>query len=253
MGRFVSGTGGIPRRKMVTLYASNAAVEVPSWAQGGKGRVLITGCGPGGSGGVSVSATGTGIGGGAGAYAVDHPMMIPAGVLSVGVVIGAPGPAVSSSIAANGNNGGNTSVSVSGLTLTLQGGLGGPGSGGPISNGGMPYVGSLPNSINITAGAAGPLAAQSTSSSQTGGSLDATLFAGATGRNGTTTPFGHGAHSPWGGGGEGASAVTGKVNGANATGFGAGGAGGTTYGTAGAATSGTGSPSFITLIFEEGF
>lgn len=102
------------RRETYVLTSSNAALPIPSWAQGGKGIVYVTGCGAGGGG--------SGSGGHSGASAIRHPIFITAAATTVGVVVGAP---------VAGGQGGHTELSIGGVNvLRLEGGLSG---GGPYT------------------------------------------------------------------------------------------------------------------------
>lgn len=247
----LSSIVGQPRRKIVTLTASDAAVAIPAWAQGGKGWVRITGTGPGGSGGVNSIATASnrGGGGGAGGFARDYPLLIASGVTTLAVVIGAAGAAVTASATTNGNTGATTSVTVGSEVLTLEGGSGGLGNvtGGA---GGRAYMGSA---TNITSA----LSTQPFGSQSIGlAAAISPVAQGATGSTGNQPAqgYGAGAWSVWGPGGPGiAGGVTGVMNGGDGTGYGSGGAGANDYATTSNATSGAGAPSFITLEFVEGF
>lgn len=73
------------RRATYVLTSSNASFPIPSWAQGGKGIVYVTGCG-GGAGGAM-----TGNGGSAAVSANRHPLIIPASVSTMNLTIGAAG------------------------------------------------------------------------------------------------------------------------------------------------------------------
>lgn len=115
-----------PRRKTITLTASNAALPIPSWAQGGKGLVYVTGVGGGGGGGAGSSGQG-----GGGAEANRHPVLIPAGVATLSAVV-ASGGAVET-------NGGATSVAFGAIVpVSLAGGNGASGTYGGM--GGRPSV-----------------------------------------------------------------------------------------------------------------
>lgn len=118
----LSSALGSPRRKVVTLTASNASVPIPSWAQGGKGTVRVTGTAPGGGGRVNSGAAGTG--GGGGAWCRELIFNIPSGVTTIGVTIGSAGTGATNVTAAtSGTAGGNNSVTINGNTvLTLNGG-----------------------------------------------------------------------------------------------------------------------------------
>jgi hypothetical protein len=127
---------GAPRHQRFLLTTSNAALPVPSWAQGGKGALYVSGCGGGGGRG-----GGNGGFGGSGAFAVDHPVVIPSGVITVSAVVGAAGAAAPDADS-SGGNGGSTSVTLGGvLALNLGGGVGGQ----PTSNGGSGGAGGTPS------------------------------------------------------------------------------------------------------------
>jgi len=99
------GTDG----RVFVLTESNPAFPIPHWAQGGKGLVLVTGCGAGGGG-----RTTTGGYGGSGAWANRFPLLIPAGAASMSCAIGVAGdPGVA---------GGNTTLSINGTELLSLGG-----------------------------------------------------------------------------------------------------------------------------------
>lgn len=116
------GTDG----RVFVLTESDAAFPIPRWAQGGKGLVLVTGCGAGGGG-----RTATGGYGGSGAWANRFPLLIPAGAASMSCAIGVAGdPGVA---------GGNTTLSINGTELLSLGG-GGNGETGVANRGGNPGV-----------------------------------------------------------------------------------------------------------------
>ena len=112
---------GSARRATYVLTSSNASFPIPSWAQGGKGTVIVSGCGGGGSDG----STGAGGGrAGAGAFAIDHPIPIPSGITTANIQIGAGGAAAAPD--GIGNSGGTTSITLGSTTpLSLGGGGGG--------------------------------------------------------------------------------------------------------------------------------
>lgn len=100
------------RRATYVLTASDASFPIPSWAQGGKGIVYVTGCGGGGGGQAATN------GGNAAASAIRHPLMIPSGATTIGATVGAAGPANTA--------GGNSEISIGGTNvLRLEGGLAG--------------------------------------------------------------------------------------------------------------------------------
>lgn len=250
MGRYTgeSGAGatnGVPRRQVVTLTASNAAVPVPSWAQGGRGMVRVSGCGGGGSGAVGGSTT-FGCGGQAGAWAVDHPMLIPAGVATLAAVIGAGAAQVSATAATNGNQGGDTTLTVGANVLKLGGGAGGLSNGsGAVSAQGWP---------SMNHGSINPSGTNTGNNVGYGlGSGAATLGVGCPPVPSGLTPFNAGGQSPFGGS-PGAAAQTpgARTDGADATGYGAGGQGGCLNGGAVATKGGAGAPGLLILEFVEG-
>ena len=110
-----------PRRENYTLTSSNASLPIPAWAQGGKGIVYVTGVG--GGGGSSTTTGGT-----SGAWARQHPLIIPSGATTMGLTIGAGGPA------GTAGGGGDTEVAIGGTNvLRLTGGVG-------ISNAPLSFV-----------------------------------------------------------------------------------------------------------------
>lgn len=134
------GSNTAPRRAIYRLDASNASLAIPSWAQGGKGFMVVTGCGAGGGGGDNGSNVGGP--GATGAMAFGHIIPIASGLTTVGIAIGVAGaagdPAVNSGI---GSTGGATTVTLgSVVVLSLGGGQGGqPGNEGG-GDGGVPTV-----------------------------------------------------------------------------------------------------------------
>lgn len=135
-----------PRRRVVTLTASDATLPVPSWAQGGKGIVYVTGvgAGAGGKGGSNTDGT-TSHAGGAGAWAMDLPLIIPSGVATLNCQIGTKG--TGGAFATEGTAGGATTITGSALMLTLGGGLASvPTTASP--NGGVPLIGTATGAYN---------------------------------------------------------------------------------------------------------
>lgn len=257
MGRYVSGGGvsiDLPRRKIVTILESNPAIPVPIWAQGGKGYVLVTGCGAGASGSIGVYPS-IGLGGGAGGFAVRHPIRIPAGVLSLAAVIGSGGGSVSGSTTTFGNSGGLTSLIVSTTILRLYGG-GNSYTGEPTAAGGLSTCDESVSASSVdnlsyrytnygNSGDSGPAAGFSAPPSTLG------IGAGGGSYGGNTGGFSGGGVSPWGG----SALRVGNSDfsvGLNATGYGAGGSG-VQWRSGNAVTSGAGAPGFLTLEFVEGF
>lgn len=246
----LSSIAGQPRRQIFTLTESNAALAIPSWAQGGKGLVYVTGVGGGASGGVNNGGI-YGGGGAAGAYAIRHPLIIPSGQTSCNVVIGAGGAAVTTTGFSNGNRGSDTGITIGTARLTLRGGEGGYG-GGSGGRGGTPDTGptGLGWIFDEVAAAGGPWAGHR--SVVSGGPHGITLSIGAGGQEGNTgSRPGSGGHSPWGNGGAGSNQYPNPANGGNATGYGAGGAGTGTNGTS--VTTGAGTPGLLIIEFVEGF
>jgi len=124
---------GSARRATYVLTSSNASFPIPTWAQGGKGIMYVTGCGGGGSNASAAAGSGPGA---AAAFAVDHPIPIPSGVTTANIQIGAGGAAAATD--GNGNAGGATSITLGALVpLSLAGGDGGSSVGG---TGGVPSV-----------------------------------------------------------------------------------------------------------------
>lgn len=122
----MSNVLGTQRRVTYPIYTSNAAFPIPTWAQGGKGVMYVTGCAGGGSDGSAGAGGGKA---GAGAFAVDHPIPIPSGITTANIQIGAGASAPLPDF--NGNSGGTTSITLGSTTpLSLGGGGGGSASGG---------------------------------------------------------------------------------------------------------------------------
>ena len=126
----LSTVRGQPRRKIVTLTASNAALAIPSWAQGGKGAMRVSGTAAGG-GQSALTGSQTGAGGGSGAWCDDYLIPIPSGITTLSVQIGA------SSTSAPG---GSTILSYGSKEVLVLGGgsLGGPFA-SPYSYGGSTF------------------------------------------------------------------------------------------------------------------
>ena len=257
--RDFTGDGG-PRRQIITLTASNAALPIPSWAQGGKGIVYVTGCGGGGGGGGLETDAGAGLGtplaggGGSGAWAIDFPIYIPAGVATLNAQVGAGGAAgindadglISNNI---GGNGGATTLAVDSLSLILGGGGGGESNGtesSGVASGGVAgridgisasqtnYPGVGISGVGLGNGYAGlPSNAPSASSQPFSGLPSGMVFES----SGGSTPFGKGGFR--------AGSGTGRVLPA---GYGSGGSGARS----GGAASSAGAPGLLILEFVEG-
>lgn len=250
----IIGTGSSRRYRLAPITASNASIAVPSWAQGGKGLVLVSGVGGGASGGVANTVSNRGSGGGAGAFAHDFPMLIPSGVTTLAAVIGAGGASVTpaSATAADGNHGGDTTLTVGSMKLTLQGGRLGQG-GGSTSLGGIPYVGSTPifdgTWVSTVGGA--PDTTNQRFEGYTSGASRLGVGARSGGGSSLVGGYGSGAYGPFGGGGAGVSSNAANQSGGAATGYGAGGAGANNN--TAVHSSGAGAPGLLLLEFVEGF
>lgn len=154
---FISGfgVGSAPRRQIITLTASNPALAIPSWAQGGKGILKISGCAAGGGGGGGNATNYVGGNGSAGAWALGAVLLIPAGASTVNAVIGAPGSG--GALNTNGTAGGHTEVSFNGDTFArfrMGGGAGGGGATGSANGNGSNGVTSI---VAIGDGSAPPV------------------------------------------------------------------------------------------------
>lgn len=240
-----------PRRETYVLTSSNASFPIPSWAQGGKGVVYVTGCGAGGSGGVVAFTSQSGGGGGAGGSCRALLMPIPAATTTLAATVGAAGSAVSGAATTAGNAGGNTSVSFAGQEILLYGG----GGASAPQNGGASGRASLnPHTAALTMSGFSPQIITLTDPSGTS-PLTGVAFTGANGGQGDSAShgWGAGAASFFGKGGDSKPASpTVNTNGANATGYGAGGAG-ALWVSGGAVTAGAGTPGILILEFVEGF
>lgn len=237
MGRFLSGGTG-PRTQRVQLLASNPSVPVPSWAK----AVRVTGCGGGMSGSMVGTSGQRGNGGAAGGFANGLLLPIPSGVTTLAAVIGAGGSPVtmSTTTPVNGNNGGNTTLTIGTNQLTLEGGgVPGGGFGGRaymgapsllvgvgVNNGNPPFDGPTVGATNLGQGSGTPQGSNASSG------------------------FGQGAHSQFGSPGPALTVgPTTDSPGVSATGFGAGGSGGLRL--TGTVSSGAGAPGFLDLEFLE--
>lgn len=252
MGRYVTG-GTQPRRKIVTLFASDPSVSIPVWARNGRAIARITGCGGGSSGAVkNASSAARYGGGGAGAYAVDHPIVIPAGLTTCEVLVGAGGAAVTATTDTLGNVGGATVLTLGAVVLALLGG--GNGDATNPNRGGLPYVGG-PSAVNVPLSTIlRPLAGGFSNSTVADGVSGpaSRLSKGADGFQVDATSGGSsGAWSPWGAAPLQNAVPVAGVNADPTVGYGAGGQGVATTGTS--VTSGEGAPGFLTIEFVEGF
>lgn len=234
------------RRKIYTITASNAAFPIPSWAQGG--MMYVTGCGGGGSGAVRATSGSRGSGGSSAASVLRLPMILPAGVTTLNIEIGAGGTGPSATAQTDGAAGGNTTLTVgSTIALTIGGGVAGLGSG---SAGSVAAIASTVNQqANVTTGTMYPNATGAYAATQV-------YWIGANAGGTGTSPaagYGAGASSLFGLGGAGLSAgPTANTAGADANGYGAGGAG-ALWLSGGAVKAGNGSPGFLQIEFVEGF
>ncbi len=257
MGRYVSGgANSVPRSMIVSCYASDPAIAVPPWAQGGRGVVRVTGVGAGASGNVIITNPSTIYGGGAGAIARDHIMAIPAGVATIAAEIGVGGAKVTAAIAADGNPGGHTKLTIGTSILLLQGGGNGLSSrnyrgGVPLcGNSITPYTEPLNNPPGMGMFSGGDW---SDSGGVTGvGSGPSSLAIGANGSQGSWHDgYGTGGMSPWGSCPIRLKPISDSTNGYDASGYGAGGQG--AFWKSGAAvSSGKGANGFLLLEFVEG-
>ncbi len=248
MGR--SLTARTPRVETYRVESSNPSYPIPWWAQGGRSIVFVSGVGPGGSGAISTSSSTAGEGGSAGGIAYRVPVLIPSGVSTMNLQIGVPGAAVSATGVANGNNGGDSVLTLSTTIITLRGGRGG---GQPQGVASAAHFGSA-NSYR--GGSASDFLGQ-LAPTQGGISLRGPLglgllIAGATGQSGSNIGYGEGGHSPFGQGGAGREAAPfgSNVPGNAGLGFGSGGSG-AHYNSGGAVSSGAGAPGLWVLEFAE--
>lgn len=252
MGRYVTGSSQ-PRRRIVTLFASDPAVSIPPWARNGRGIAVVTGCGGGASGAVkNASSAARYGGGGAAAFAVEHPIIIPAGLTTCSVQIGAGGAAVTATTDTLGNVGGATVLTLGATVLGLLGG--GNGDATNPNRGGLPYVGG-PSAVNVPLSTilrplAGGFSINTVADGVSGPA--SRLSKGADGFQVDATSGGSsGAWSPWGAAPLQNAAPVAGVDGDPTAGYGAGGQGVATTGAS--VTSGAGAPGFLTIEFVEGF
>ena len=251
LSSILGGGGGSQRRATYVLTSSNASFPIPTWAQGGKGVVYVTGCGAGGSGGVVAFTSQSAGGGGGGGSCRALLMPIPAATTTLAATVGAAGSAVSGAATTVGNAGGNTSVSFAGQEILLYGG---GGASAPQTGGAGGQAVLNPHTAALTMHRFSP---QNTTRTDpiAASYLTGVAFTGITGGHGDSanTGWGAGAASFFGKGGDSKPASpTVNTNGANATGYGAGGAG-ALWVSGGAVTAGAGSPGILILEFVEGF
>ncbi|HZH44261.1 MAG TPA: hypothetical protein VEY50_09290 [Lysobacter sp.] len=239
MGRFASDIAtllsGTQRRQVVTLTASNPSVPIPSWAQGGKGIVRVTGCGAGGGGAGGPGASG--------AVAWEHPLVIPPGITTLAAVIGAGGAAgVRDSTA--GATGGHTAVSMNAIEILRLGGGQGGNSGSGSGNGGVPmmYGKNVLVASNVTSSANVFVidVERAAANAARGATAIRSLGCGMAGFQTQQNPAGQASSANTEG--------TPSPFGANGNGYGYGGAGSSNSGQAGQA----GGPGFLVLEFVEG-
>jgi hypothetical protein len=219
-GAVKAGTGPGRLVKTTVLTAGSSFTTTP-FTTSGLARVQGAGGGGGGCTSVASAAAAAG-GGGGGAYAERFFTLAPS--TSYAYTIGAAGTGVSG---AAGNNGGSSTFTVGGVTVTAPGGTGGPvataattltarsgGAGGVVSTNGDINSGGEPGEYGVVLIVATPIVAS-----------------------------GAGGPSLFGGGGLGLVAVG---NGNAATGFGAGG-GGAATGASAVRTGGNGTAGVITV------
>jgi len=242
--------GFVPRRRVLRFTASSPSVPIPSWAR----VAYITGCGGGGGGGGLDSGDSANIGtplasgGASAAWAINFPIMIPDGVTTVDVQIGAGGTAGPNDANGNtannhGGDGGHTSITVGAFSVVLGGGGRGL-SGGTVSGAPSRGVAGVVDPL----GGNGPLIEGTIGNGyQSAAHNEANAFgpfraipAGMTGNSA-------GAGSFFGKGGYRATSGT-DANRVLPTGFGSGGSGGL----AGGPSASAGRPGFLMLEFVEG-
>lgn len=235
----LAGTGLQQQTFVVTQ--SNSAFPIPSFAQGGKGVVIVNGCGGGGSGARGASAD-PGGGGAGGAIAHNVVMMIPRNVSTLNIAIGSGG-AAQSTTGSLGNAGGTTSLVIpNGGGIYLLGGGAGPVSTGQTAIGGYGYYAG-PNSGTLTSNGTVGLGGSAQSPYHIASGMYLGSFGGAPGsmnpgeNAGGSGPFGIG-------GGP----LTGSGVGIAGQGYGSGGSGSSNTG---GGASGAGAPGLLILTFVE--
>lgn len=243
MGRSLSGAGGsVPRSLRQIFTASNPSVAVPSWAR----AVRINAVAGGASGAVGVPNHGGG--GGAGANAIDLMMLIPSGLSTMDITIGAGAAATTATVDTNGQAGGDTIITLgTSSRVVLGGGQGGFANTGNYAGGGGGQ-GSFRFDPALTGNGGLPLShgieAYDTSTG---------FVPGISGLNGgTSAGRGAGGYSRFGAGGLGFAALisTPGVNGNPGRGHGSGGSG-TRYVSGAAVSSGAGAPGIAIIEFLE--
>lgn len=243
----LSTVRGQPRKKILTLTASNAAVAIPSWAQGGKALAYVTACAGGGGGGVRATSGSRGGGGAASGGVVRIPLLIPSGITTFAVEIGAGGAGLNANVPATGTPGGATTLTFGAVeVLRVAGAYSGNGS-AAAGTGSTSIV--LNGQVNVITLGMRPSSGTQFSSTQTYliGNLPGGVGSDA------NAGYGAGASSLWGCGGSGiAAAPTDNTAGESGQGYGSGGAG-ALWLSGGAVKAGDGAPGFLQIEFVEGF
>lgn len=243
----LSTVRGQPRKKILTLTASNAAVAIPSWAQGGKALAYVTACAGGGSGSVRATSGSRGGGGAASGGVVRIPLLIPSGITTFAVAIGAGGAGPNTNAQTNGEPGGATTLTFGAVEVLRVAGAS-PGNGAGSAG---PSVTSIIVNGQANAAVSGMRPGTIASFSPT-----QVYFIGCTaGGDGSAANagYGAGASSLWGRGGSGIAAAP-AVNtvGESGQGYGSGGAG-ALWMSGGVVKAGDGAPGFLQIEFVEGF
>lgn len=212
MGRYLTPSGGAGgsamRNQRHIIKTSNPTLAVPPWAK----MLRVSGVGAGAGGNVNALGGGDVKNGMGGGIARDANMLIPSGTTTIAVVIGAGGVGKAAGSNGDGAPGGDTSITVAGMVMMLEGGK-------PAPVYGNAWVGSstaTPSGI-----------AHQVMQGLSGGYPD--------GASGGASPYGA----------VGESKASGTADGGNATGYGAGG-GGSTGG-----KGGNGSPGLVIIEFLE--
>lgn len=235
------------RRKIVTLTASDAAVAIPTWAQGGKGIMYVSGCAGGGGGAVRATTGSRGGGGASSGGVVRLPMSIPSGVTTLAVAIGAGGHGPSATAQTDGSDGGDTTLTIgSDLALRVAGAKGGLGTN--VGGAGTTTI-SLFERTNVNS------TTNTFAHTAVFGSTQNYFFGNVAGGAGNVanSGYGAGASNLWGRGGNGiAAAPSANTAGENGQGYGTGGAGALWLSGA-AAKAGDGAHGFMQIEFVEGF
>lgn len=107
-----------PRRETHVLTDSDAALAVPSWAQGGNGLAYVTMCGGGQGGGNRVG--GSVSGGGGSPTVFRYPLLIPSGVTTINCQVGAGGAGAAANSNIDGAAGGESSVTAGSASVRIS-------------------------------------------------------------------------------------------------------------------------------------